>query len=179
LRALKPLLREQIAELPSAIFALRPIQFDELGFVGSRHRYITEFGEQQGWSMEIDLSGLSAFLSPQLEATVFRLVQEALTNAAKPANASGVTGRYTQVDGGLQFIIRDNRRGFHPGIVSSEGGQLGLRQIRERLTARHGRLTILSQPGAGAERRVWLPTDAIQASRQKEKRDESGALTTR
>lgn len=165
LRALKPMLREQIAELRRAIFALRPLQFDELGFVGGLHRYITEFGEQQGWSTEIDLSGLSAFLSPQLEATTFRLLQEALTNAAKHANATRVTVRYTQVDAGLQLVICDNGRGFHPGAASGEGSQLGLRQMRERLNALHGRLTILSQPGGGTELRVWLPTDTRQNKR--------------
>lgn len=160
LLALKPVLREQIAELRRAIFALRPIQFDELGFVGGLHRYIVEFGEQQGWTTEVDLSGLSAFLSPQLEVIVFRIVQEALTNVAKHAQATMIMVCSNQVDDGLQLVIRDNGRGFEPGSVNSEGSQLGLRQMRERLTALHGRLTLLSQPGAGVELRVWLPIES-------------------
>jgi signal transduction histidine kinase len=157
LQALKPALREQIAELRRAIFALRPIAFDELGFVGGLHRYIVEFGTQQGWATEVDLGALSAFLTPQLEATLFRLVQEALTNVAKHAQATAVTVTSAGVDDGLQMVIRDNGLGFAPGTAEGDGSQLGLRQMRERLTALHGRLTILSQPGAGAELRVWLP----------------------
>ena len=160
--AYKPLLREQIAELRRAIFALRPIQFDELGFVGGLQRYIVEFGHQQGWATQADLSGLSVFLSPQLEAICFRIVQEALTNVAKHAQATRVTVRALQIDGGLQLLISDNGRGFAPSTPDHESDQLGLRQMRERLTALHGRLTILSQPGAGAELRVWIPLDPVQ-----------------
>lgn len=161
LLAYKPLLREQIAELRRAIFALRPVQFDELGFVGGLHRYIVEFGQQQGWETQVDLSGLSGFLSPQLEAICFRIVQEALTNAAKHANATVVRVRTGQIDGGLQISIRDNGRGFAPGASDDDASHLGLRQMRERLTALHGRLTILAQPGAGAELRVWIPLEAV------------------
>lgn len=159
LLALKPALREQIAELRRAIFALRPVQFDELGFIGGLQRYIGEFGNQQGWVMEIDLSGLAAFLSPPIEAICFRIIQEGLTNVAKHARASAVTVQSAQVDGGLQLVIRDNGQGFEPGAVEEHGTHLGLRQMRERLTALHGRLTVLSQPGAGTELRVWLPVD--------------------
>ncbi len=160
LLAFKPLLREQIAELRRAIFALRPIQFDELGFVGGLHRYLVEFGNQQGWRMEVDLNGIATNLSPQVEAICFRIVQEGLTNVAKHANANVVTIQSTQVDGGLQIIICDNGCGFEPGSVDRTGTHLGLRQMRERLSALHGRLTILAAPGAGTELRVWLPVDS-------------------
>lgn len=160
----KPLLREQIAELRRAIFALRPIQFDELGFVGGLHRYIIEFGQQQGWTMKVDLNGIAACLSPPIEAISFRVVQEGLTNAAKHATASTVTVQSTQMDGGLQLLIRDNGRGFDLGTVDSD--HLGLRQMRERLATFHGRLTVLTQPGAGTELRIWLPIDLKPAKRQ-------------
>ena len=160
LLAFKPLLREQIAELRRAIFALRPIQFDELGFVGGLQRYLVEFGTQQGWTMEVDLQGMAANLSPQVEAICFRIMQEGLTNVAKHANANIVSVQSTQVDGGLQIIIRDNGRGFEPGSVDTAGDHLGLRQMRERLSALHGRLTILAQPGAGTELRIWLPVES-------------------
>ncbi len=164
--AFKPLLREQIAELRRAIFALRPIQFDELGFVGGLHRYIIEFGQQQGWTMNVDLNGIAACLSPQIEAISFRVVQEGLTNAAKHATASAVTVQSTQVDGGLQLFIRDNGRGFDLGAVDNASNHLGLRQMRERLATFQGRLTVLTQPGAGTELRIWLPIDVKPAKRQ-------------
>lgn len=160
----KHLLREEIVELRQAIFALRPIAFDDLGFVGGMHRYIADFGSQQGWTVQVDLSGISPLLSPPLEAISFRIVQEALTNAAKHAQATEVSIRGVSRDGGVQFVISDNGRGFDPNrIEAGQSGreQLGLRQMRERLAALNGRLTILAQPGAGTELRVWLPVDGM------------------
>lgn len=154
----KQLLREQIAELRRAIFALRPVQFDELGFVGGLHRYITEFASQQGWDIYVDLSDVAAGLTPDIEAICFRVVQEALTNSAKHAKATRVDVTIDQIDQGLRVRVRDNGRGFEPGQQATGGlEQLGLRQMRERLAPIGGHLTVLSQPGAGTEVRVWIP----------------------
>ncbi len=128
---LKDSLREQIVELRRAIFALRPVQFDELGFVGGLHRYISEFAGQQGWEARIDLSQVPQALTPDLEALCFRIIQEALTNAAKHANAAHVEVTVDQVDGGLRVVVRDDGGGFEPGNVPASA--LGLRQMRERL----------------------------------------------
>lgn len=161
----KQVLREQIGELRRAIFALRPLTFDELGFVGGMHRYIHEFGSQQNWVVDANLSNIGASLAPTFEAICFRIVQEALTNAAKHAQATAVNVRSEIVDDGLQIIIQDNGKGFDPNALEmppDDGGtRLGLRQMRERLDAIHGRLTVISAPGAGTEVRVWLPQDAV------------------
>lgn len=155
---LKSDLREQIAELRRAIFALRPVQFDELGFVGGLHRYVNEFAGQQSWAVEIDFSQTPPTLPPALEAICFRVVQEALTNTAKHAQASAVAVRIDQVDQGLRISVRDNGRGFDPGRLQ-EGtlDRVGLRQMRERLAGLRGQLTLLSRPGAGTEVRAWVP----------------------
>ncbi len=158
LRELKTTLREQIGELRRAIFALRPVQFDELGFVGGLHRYVVEFANQHDWETRIDLHGAPPELSPELEAVCFRVVQEALTNSAKHAGATHVDVTICQADGGLQVIVRDNGRGFDPGpAVEGDARHVGLRQMRERLAAYGGHLTILSRPGAGTELRAWVP----------------------
>ena len=156
--AFKLLLREQIAELRRAIFALRPVQFDELGFVGGLQRYIVEFASQHGWDINVDLSATPAGLSPDIEAACFRVVQEALTNGAKHAGATRVDVTIDQIDAGLRVRVRDNGRGFEPGRQSAGAAErLGLRQMRERLEALGGQMTVLSQPGAGTEVRVWIP----------------------
>jgi signal transduction histidine kinase len=166
LQELKIALREQIQELRRAIFALRPMEFDEFGFLGGLHRYILEFAGQHGWQAEVDLSRAPATLTRELEATTFRIVQEALTNAAKHARASQIGVALSETDGGLRVTVTDNGQGFDPGerradAHGAEGtngyGHVGLRQMRERLAALRGQLTILSRPGAGAEVRAWLP----------------------
>lgn len=152
---LKERLREQIVELRRAIFALLPVQFDELGFEGGLHRYINEFASQQGWNVRVDLSHLPLDLKPDLEALCFRIIQEALTNAAKHAKASHVSVAIDQVDGGLQIVVHDNGVGFDPN--SQPDGALGLRQMRERLVALRGQLTLCSHIGGGTEVRAWIP----------------------
>jgi signal transduction histidine kinase len=155
---LKHTLREQIRELRRAIFALRPVQFDELGFVGGLRRYIMEFADQQGWEAHIDLTGAPLSLSLELEAVCFRIVQEALNNAAKHAAASVVEVTIDQIDNGMRLMIRDNGRGFEPGCLSELAAEhVGLRHMYERLAAFRGQLTPLSRPGAGTELRVWIP----------------------
>lgn len=155
---LKGILRDQIRELRRAIFALRPVQFDELGFVGGLHRYAVEFANQHGWQLQVDLRDVPPDLSPEIEAICFRIIQEALTNIAKHAAATNVAIGLAQADHGLQLTVRDDGRGFDPGELAELGADhVGLRQMHERLAGLRGQLTIQSTPGAGAELRVWIP----------------------
>lgn len=160
LRDLKWALRAEIQELRRAIFALRPMEFDEFGFLGGLHRYILEFAGQHGWQADVDLNRAPATLTRELEATTFRIIQEALTNAAKHAHASRIGVTVCETDGGLRVVVRDDGRGFEPREPLDRSGEyehVGLRQMRERLAALRGQLTILSRPGAGTEVRAWLP----------------------
>lgn len=155
---LKTNLRRQIEELRQAIFALRPIELSQLGFAGALRRFVGEFAEQQEWRLDLDLSRLPTDLPHVLELAAFRFVQEALNNAAKHAQAQRVAVALREIDAGLQIIVRDDGVGFDPvAQADSPGARLGLRQMRERAAALDGRVTILSQPGEGAEIRVWLP----------------------
>lgn len=156
--AVKSNLRRQIEELRRAIFALRPIELSQLGFVGALRRFVAEFADQQVWELDLELSELPPDLPHALELAAFRFVQEALNNAAKHASARHVAVALRTIDGGLQIVVRDDGLGFDPGAnAESPGRSLGLRQMRERAAALDGRVTILSRPGQGTEVRVWLP----------------------
>jgi signal transduction histidine kinase len=62
------------------------------------------------------------------------------------------------VDQGLRITVRDDGRGFEPGrLPENDPGHVGLRQMRERLAAVRGQLTLLSHPDAGTELRAWIP----------------------
>jgi len=156
--AFKSNLRTQIEELRRAIFELRPLELSQLGFAGALRRFVSEFAEQQGWDLDLDLSDLPPDLPHVLELAAFRFVQEALNNAAKHARAGRVGVALRSSDGGLQIVVRDDGVGFDPGAqAAAPGGRLGLRQMRERAASLEGSLTILARPGQGAEVRVWLP----------------------
>lgn len=153
----KQILREQISELRRAIFALRPVQFDELGFVGGLHRYIEEFANQHGWDAHVDLHAAPPTLTPPIEAICFRIVQEALTNVAKHAHATRVDVALDTVDDGLRIVVRDDGVGFDPNGAAEQSTRLGLRQMRERVAAARGHLAVTSQPGTGTAIRAWIP----------------------
>lgn len=156
--SVKANLRRQIEELRRAIFALRPIELGQLGFVAALRRFVAEFAEQQDWSLSLELSDLPTDLPHVLELAAFRFVQEALNNAAKHAGAGRVGVTIKTLDGGLQIVVSDDGVGFDPGAQAElPANRLGLRQMRERAAALDGRLTILSRPGQGTEVRIWLP----------------------
>jgi signal transduction histidine kinase len=160
LSTFKSTLRELLSELRRAIFALRPVQFDDMGFSGGLHRYISEFAEQQGWVANVDIAHAPTSMTPDSEAVCFRVVQEALTNAAKHSAARSIRVHLSEDEGGLLVVVKDDGRGFTPRrnqFSVDDGAHLGLRQMRERLVSLGGRLTLLAHPGAGTELRAWLP----------------------
>lgn len=164
--SVKATLRRQIEELRRAIFALRPMELSQLGFVAALRRYVSEFAEQQDWELDLELSDLPSDIPHVLELAAFRFTQEALNNAAKHAGARQVGVTIKAIDGGLQILVRDDGVGFDPGAQSEQpGARLGLRQMRERAAALDGRVTILSRPGEGTEVRIWLPLRYARAPR--------------
>ncbi|MBP1468440.1 sensor histidine kinase [Candidatus Chloroploca sp. M-50] len=156
--SVKATLRHQIEELRRAIFALRPMELSQLGFVAALRRFVADFAGQQDWELQLELSNLPPDLPHVLELAAFRFVQEALNNAAKHASAQHIAVMLKIVDDGLQIVVRDDGVGFDPGAQAEQSGpHLGLRQMRERAAVLDGRLTILSRPGEGTEIRAWLP----------------------
>lgn len=155
---LKANLRTQIEELRRAIFALRPVELGSLGFAGALSRFVSGFAEENNWALSLEMSNLPHDLPHLLELTAFRVTQEALNNSAKHAQASNVGVDLRLADGGLQIIVRDDGIGFDPGTLPTHQQEhLGLRQMRERISALDGQLTVISRPGAGTEVRAWLP----------------------
>lgn len=155
---LKQILRDQIADLRRAIFALRPIQFDELGFATALQRYVVEFAEQQGWQVDVDVDDLPSDLDFAAEAAAFRVVQEALTNAAKHAAATAIVVTLHHRSNRLLVSVRDNGRGYDTlSRPEDQPGHYGLRQMRERLLAIGGRLVIQSHLEAGTTVQAIIP----------------------
>src|SRR5207237_3262860 len=103
-------------------------------------------------------------LSPLLETTLYRIVQEALTNVARHAKASQVDVNIHQELQTLQCSIRDNGVGFDvPAVLARTGGRgLGLIGIRERLNSLGGSLSIVSKQGQGTELVITIPHSNLQ-----------------
>ena len=157
---LKQVLDGAILKIRRAIFALRPVALDEVGFFLALRRFITDFENHYQAYVSLVVSGPEERLPVSLELPMFHVVQEALTNIGKHAGASlvSITVDMTNAKAAM-LTIRDNGGGFDTTSLehAARGGHLGLKQMRERVEKVGGVLTIESQPDRGTELRVLLP----------------------
>lgn len=131
---------------------LRPSLLDDLGLVAAIQRYIKEYSAKMNINVDSHISGLNEQrLSPEVETTIYRVIQEALTNIAKHAEASNVSVVLSYRDSSLVTIIEDDGKGFDIDSVmaSPDGKKLGLFGMYERASLIGGDLTIESRPGSG------------------------------
>ena len=133
---------------------LRPAALAELGLAETLHRMLEEAGAESGWQVrwQENLSGVT--LNPALETTLYRLVQEALSNSRKHAQAQWVSLQLMRRDDTIDLEYHDSGQGFEP---HSRGGGMGLESMRERAELLGGWLQISSQPGAGTTIRAGFP----------------------
>jgi signal transduction histidine kinase len=95
-----------------------------------------------------------------VETTCFRVVQEALTNVIRHAQAHAVDVELGEANGELQLVVRDDGRGFDVAAArkrAAHGGSLGLLSMEERVALAGGDLEIESAPGRGTSIHVRLP----------------------
>jgi signal transduction histidine kinase len=108
--------------------------------------------------MDIDLGtghgGAPRRLDASIENTIYRLVQEALSNAAKHAAAGRVDVRLTALPHTLELVVQDDGRGFDPQQRTSGFGLVGM---RERIQLARGSFELESEPDAGTTLHVLLP----------------------
>jgi PAS domain S-box-containing protein len=141
---------------------LRPVALDELG-LASAVQYDVEQWQRRHASVKCEFSAEDALegLDEKVNITVYRLVQECLTNVAKHAAAGSVRIVIARTTGGsaLSVSITDDGKGFDPG-VRRQG--LGLVGLRERVEALGGQFEIDSFPGAGTRIEAIIPLGARQ-----------------
>ena len=153
-------LETQIAELQGLITELRPAALDDIGLEPALRSLFERTLEAHGVTVtsEIDLdveAGRNRTrLEPEIEGTVYRLVQEALSNTAKHADTERATVLVTERDGQVSIEVRDEGRGFN---VNDPRRGFGLLGMRERLELTGGALEVDSQPGAGTRVSATLP----------------------
>ncbi len=156
IEALRDLLHRNIREVRRAIFALRPLALDELGFWPALRRFLDEFGEQNQLRVSLEVRGADEALptlTPHLELVLFRIIQEALNNAARHAQASTVWVELHVEAGTVHLTVRDDGVGFDPAVLEGavRRGHIGLKQMRERVAGLKGTFALHSEPGRGTE----------------------------
>ncbi len=132
---------------------LRPSILDDLGLMPALDWLTTDLTRQSGIQAELKVVNEPRRLPPETELVLFRIIQEALSNVRKHANASQVEVVVEFDEGQVKVRIRDNGRGFDPqkvvmgDLVST--GKLGLIGMNERAQLLGGKATVESQPGQG------------------------------
>ncbi|MGY8638663.1 sensor histidine kinase [Bradyrhizobium sp. 14AA] len=144
--------------LRGALFRLRPPDVDELGLVASLEGLVSGWnGRSRGQTrFDIRFEGAVENLPASISANLYRIVQEALTNAAKHAGATRVSLHLTMAANEIALAIEDDGR---PNDAAVKSG-MGLLGMRERVAALRGRLSFETGPNGGTALRVVIPLTA-------------------
>jgi len=134
---------------------LRPPILDDLGLEPAVRALARGLAQASGLDITVDVPPLPA-LDSDLQTLVFRVAQEALSNAVRHAQASSVLVRLVASGGLLQLQVADDGRGCDPATALASGGS-GLGGMRERLRLYDGQLELRSAPGAGTRVRAVVP----------------------
>jgi PAS domain S-box-containing protein len=139
---------------------LRPSIIDDLGLLPEVQWLVKQKSEDSGIEIELKILGKEQRLLPEMELILFRIVQEALTNAGKHAQATAAEVNLEFTDSQVAVTISDNGKGFQlPETVGdlSHSGKLGLVGMHERVSLLSGTLDIQSQVGKGTTVKVSVP----------------------
>ncbi|HEX9864640.1 MAG TPA: GAF domain-containing sensor histidine kinase [Acidimicrobiia bacterium] len=149
------LAKEAMAELRAVVEGLRTPDVDRDGLLAAIRSQAALLSRVHHLDVDVEANE-EPTLDGRVEHEVFRIVQEALTNAVRHAQPARVTVSLVSGDS-LQLTVRDDGLGFDPDEQNYRGRRLGLTSMRERAASIGGTLTISSSPGNGATVRLEVP----------------------
>ena len=155
LASLRELVVATLQDVRRLAVELRPKALDDFGLVPAVERLVETFTEATGISVDFESQLGTERLPPEVETTLYRTVQEALTNIAKHAGATRVSVLLVRRPGLVNALIEDDGHGF--GAEDEAQGGMGLAGMRERLALLEGRLQIESGPGTGTSLVAEVP----------------------
>jgi PAS domain S-box-containing protein len=138
---------------------LRPTALDDLGLIPALRAFMNGFREETGIHVGFSTVAAVEHLKGDKRIVLYRVVQEALNNVARHAQASRVDVRIQKFDSAICMQITDNGKGFSTTRVlhAKKQSRLGLLGVRERLTMVNGNFTIKSIPGKGTTLEAHIP----------------------
>ncbi len=147
--------------------ALRPTLLDDLGLVDALRELISNGHlERQGVSVELELKGALNEMGERYNISLYRLIQEALTNIQRHANCRQVQLRLERLDTDtlddrVELDIRDDGQGFDPE-AQRHNRRFGVLGMQARVRALHGEFTLSSRPGEGTQISIRMPLVAAE-----------------
>ncbi len=142
------------------IARLSPLVLQELGLIPAIRKEAKDLARATGVRARVVVPEVVGRLAPETEAAIYRVVQEALHNVAKHAQASSVTIQIARDNGSVKVLIEDDGVGMPPRAGSSSRGQsFGLVGIRERIGMLGGAVRVSSGKGKGTRLEVTVPAE--------------------
>lgn len=149
-------LSELMGQVREMSLNLRPSMLDDLGLLPALTWHFEKYQNQTKIKVIFNHKGLQRHFSPVIAETGYRVVQEALTNAAKYAGVTEVQIDAWADENTLTLRVEDSGRGFAPAKIASNVS-FGLRGMSERLSAVGGNLQVVSEPGSGTILTAVIP----------------------
>lgn len=142
LGTLRELVVDTLQDVRRLAVELRPKALDDFGLLPAVERLVETFRSSTGINVDFESRLGESRLPPEVETTLYRVVQEALTNVAKHAGAQSVSVLLVRRDASASAVVEDDGEGFTS--AAEAGGGIGLAGMRERLALLGGRLIIES-----------------------------------
>jgi signal transduction histidine kinase len=159
LERVRDLARDALAELRALIFGLRPAELERDGLNGVLRKEATMLQRVHGVKVQVDADGEAPHLEPACAGEILRIVEEALHNAVRHAQADTVTVRLHGAGRELHIEVADDGIGFDPTDPELRSHHLGLTSMEERARELGGRLTLAASPGNGTVVSLEVPVD--------------------
>jgi signal transduction histidine kinase len=159
---IQSIIDETLLEIRRMAFELRPAVLDDFGLASALRLYVDRFEKQTGITVTLHCPDDVGRWQQDVEATVFRVTQEALTNVVKHSGASMVQLRLHRAADSLLLSIEDNGRGIGANVQAhpkSPREGLGFVNMRQRVTELHGSFNIDSPGGVGTRIAVTIPVE--------------------
>lgn len=160
-RKFSEILKKTIASIRDLVYDLRPPGLTEIGLVKTIDQYCIEFSNKTGIETDLYTAGLERLhLGTDTKINIFRILQEALNNAAKHAGASLIKVRLLSSHPELILRIEDNGRGFDPDermLCALKEKRMGIKSMEERVNLLSGTLALCSRKGRGTRIVVRFP----------------------
>ena len=161
-------LGRSISAVRTIAYDLRPPDLEELGLAKTLFRFTDEFAKRHGIEIDFRISGLDAMhRNGEVEINIYRMIQEALHNIARHAEADHVTIRVTSAHPHLLVRIEDNGIGFDIGqmqLRNREDKRMGVQGMQERIALLGGHLEIDSSPQNGTRLMAEIPMPGTEDS---------------
>jgi len=151
-------LNDAIKEVRQISHDLRPRLLDDMGLSVALENLVEQFSERTGINTKMSIDLLQARLPEDIEITIYRVIQEALSNIERHAGECNVELSLRQRGGSVTLDIEDDGRGFRPGEESDADG-IGLRNMQERVELLGGEFTMRSSMEQGTQLKATLSNE--------------------